>query len=232
MKLPPDIQVCSRRMRPSAFTLAEMYISLAIFAFVIAATVAIQYYGLNIYYLSATKLTATTSGRQTINTIRNQILGAVYLKVGTYSNAAFNQVTNGAEQIGNAIKIYPTTNATPYTIFYMQPGATGYLNSVTYDTNNNAGPVTALASGFTNYLCFQAEGFSTNNNGYALWSYMTGSQTNWYVILTNSQNNRVIHMTLHYYQWAYPVAQIGNVYDYYTLQTRATRRDINGSPPN
>jgi hypothetical protein len=217
MKLPPDNQVRSRRMRASAFTLAEMYISLAVFAFVIAATVAIQYYGLNVYYLSATKLTATTGGRKTINTVRNQILGAVYLKVGIYSNAVFKPITNGVQQIGNAIKIYPTTNPVPYTIFYMQPGATGRLNSITYDDHSNAGPVIALASWITNYLCFQAESYQS-------W------KTN--CILITNQNNRVIHLTLHFYQWEYPVARIGNVYDYYTLQTRATRRDINGSPPD
>ena len=61
----------------------------------------------------------------------------------------------------------------------------------------------------TNQFVFQAEDFRGN-------------------VLTNNDNNRVIKMTLEFFQWEYPIATIGqgSLYDYYRIQTRVTRRMI------
>jgi len=212
MKFLPDIPVRLRRMRLGAFTLTEMYISLAVFALVIAATVAVQYYGLNMYYLMQTKLTATASGRQTINIIRDQVRGSQWVYVGTFSNAAFTPVGGWGTQTGNAIQVFPTTNNIPYTVFFMNP-VTSNLCCVTNGQACNAvGDGKVLTSWITNYFCFQAEN-------------CMGS------VLGTNQNNRVIHLTMNYFAWEYPLAHVGNMYDHYTLQTRATRRSINGAAP-
>jgi len=48
-------------------------------------------------------------------------------------------------------------------------------------------------------------------------------------MLSSNQNNYVIHLTLNFSQWEYPIAYIGsnsfNAYDYYQLNTVMTRRD-------
>ena len=61
----------------------------------------------------------------------------------------------------------------------------------------------------TNYFVFDAEDYLGN-------------------VLTNNSNNRIIHMTLQFSQWEYPVAGVGNgaMYDYYQLHTKVTRRAI------
>jgi hypothetical protein len=69
-----------------------------------------------------------------------------------------------------------------------------------------------LVNYLTNYYVFQAEDYLGN-------------------FLTNMvayQNNGVIHITLQFDQWEYPVGFVGgnavNAYDYYQLSTRVTRR--------
>ena len=46
------------------FTLVEMYCTVAIFLMIVGAMVAVQIFGLRVYTLSATKLTATEGGRK------------------------------------------------------------------------------------------------------------------------------------------------------------------------
>ena len=45
-------------------------------------------------------------------------------------------------------------------------------------------------------------------------------------ILTNNQNNRVIGLTLQFYQIQYPVMKIGSnqMFDFYQVRTKVTRR--------
>ena len=208
MNLSPAFSISSRRKnRASAFTLAEMLVVVAIFSMVIAGMVCLQLFAARIYTLSATKLGATADARKTLNTLRDEIRSAKGLDVGLYtvSSGAFNPLTDGLEQVGNALKIYPSTNSTPYVIVYQNPAATN-LCSV------SNGVVTVLANFVTNYYCFQAENFQGT-------------------ILTNNQNNRVIRLTMQFSQWEYPIAFVGgygiNAYDFYQLRTRITQRQIN-----
>ena len=212
MKFMPGIPVRLRRTSLSAFTLAEMYVSLTVFLLLIAATSAIQYYGLNVYYLMQTKLTSTTGGRKTIETIRDQVRGSEWVSVGIFSNGTFNQIADWTAQQGNAIRVYPTTNASNYTIFYMNPSTSNLCSVTNGQTVSAKGDGTVLTSWITNYVCFSAENCAGN-------------------VLPTNENNRVIHLTLKYYAWEFPVARVGNMYDHYTLQTKATRRTINGSAP-
>ena len=47
-------------------------------------------------------------------------------------------------------------------------------------------------------------------------------------VLTNNNNNRVIGLTLQFYQLQYPTINIGpgGLYDFYQLRTRITRRAL------
>jgi hypothetical protein len=47
-------------------------------------------------------------------------------------------------------------------------------------------------------------------------------------ILTNNENNRVIGLSLQFYQLQYPAIPIGpgNHFDYYQLRTKITRRAL------
>jgi len=219
MKLSPDF--C--RAQRTGFTLPEILIAMTVFIFLIGAVVVTQLFAVRIYYLAATKLTATGDGRRAVSTIREQVREAKTIYIGTFTNTGsssqvFSSVGDGTNETGCALLVFPTTNTTYGTLFYKDQVA-GNLCSVLYtnvNTSSNGlvftGSINNLytnAPFVTNYTVFQAEDYRGN-------------------ILQNNNNSRVIHVTLQFYQLEYPVAGIGTnqLYDYYQLQTRATRRTI------
>lgn len=204
-----------------AFTLAEMLIAFAIFSMVVAALVYTQLLALRIYTLAATKLSATSGGRQAMYQIREQIREAKTLQVGNCTAAGpttFVAVSGTNIAQGNALQVFPTTNTSPYIIYYLDTSTTtnklvSYNVTLLYSGVSVAGSNVAtkvLASYITNSIIFDAEDYRGN-------------------ILTNdSRNNRVYGVTLQFYQWEYPVGTVGAgaMYDYYQLRSRATRRMI------
>lgn len=200
----------TQRMTTAGFTLVEMMIALGIFTMIIAGMVAVQIFGMRVQTLAATKLMATTDGRETLNAMRDQIRSAQQVYVGTFSNGVFTQATG--LQIGNALQLFTTTNyASPYyTIFYQDP-STNVVYSITNNpaSSNLYDGQTVLAQYMTNYYCFQAEDYT---------------QT----VVSNYLNNVVICVTMNFSQWEYPIGYVGgvgaNAYDYYYLRTRITRR--------
>jgi hypothetical protein len=211
----------NRPARTSArgFTLAEMVITVGVFLFIFTGVwIAVQVFGLRIYTLAATKLVATTGGRQALNQIRDQIREAKMVYVGsnsTVSASSFHLIPNTQPQQGNALIIYPSTNTTWYSIYYLDTSTpTNCL--VQFNVSNNVTIYTkTLAMYLTNRIVFDARDFQNN-------------------IVTNYQSldNRVlIEMTMQFSQWEYPIAVVGgvglNAYDYYQLRTRVFRRAWN-----
>lgn len=209
MKLPTLNPVATGRKFRQGFTLVEIMTVMAIFVMMVGAMVSLQIFGLRVYTLAATKISATTSGRQVLNDIRDRIRSAQVVYVGTYSNG-FSQIPLGIAQQGNALQIFSTTNTADTNnaiVFYMDP-----TNSTNVMKMVSSGAETVVAKFMTNYLCFQAEDYRQN-------------------LLTNANaftDNPVIHVTMQFYQWEYPIGCVGgtgvNAYDYYCLNTRISRR--------
>jgi hypothetical protein len=156
------------------------------------------------YRIAETKLSATADGRKALNEIREKIRQSKIVVIGNGDSAGFTNISDDFPQIGNALQVYPTTNLTVFTRYYLD-AADDDLKRLASDS---AEP--SIVSRFvTNRLIFQAEDFRGN-------------------ILTNDNNNRVVRMTLEFSQWEYPIATVGKggLYDYYRLQTRVTRRLI------
>jgi len=224
-------------IRPSqssvrAFTLVEMMVSITIFSLIIFLTVAVQVYAIRVYSLAATKLSATQAARVTMNDVRDQVREARLVYVGNYTNVAsdapidFVPVSNNNLQEGNALMIYPTTSTNSFTLVYLQAAQAG--SGMAAGVNGGALPIGAnslilltftngtmevsndIADFITNQIVFDAENF-------------VGS------ILSSNENNYLIHMTLDFSQWEYPIAFVGtnrfDAYDYYQLNTVMTRRD-------
>jgi len=218
MKLLKSIRNRSRQRKARGFTLAEMVITVGVFLFIFTGIwIAIQIFGLRISTLAATKLVATTGGRQALNQIRDQIRGCKLVYVGncnTTSGSSFTNINNAPQQ-GNALILYPTTNLTYYTIYYLDT-STSTNRLVQFNVSNNATTYTrTLASYLTNRIVFDARDWKNN-------------------IVTNEQvldNRLLIEVTMQFSQWEYPVAYIGgvglNMYDYYQLRTRIYRRAWN-----
>jgi hypothetical protein len=217
MKLFPNIR--SRRQQRSllAFTLVEMLMSVWIYLFVLVGVmVAIQLFGLRVYSLAATKLTATTGGRQALNQIRDDIREGKLIQVGTLTTpgnpSSFSAYSGTNLAQGIALQIYFTTNQTaPYTIYYLDT-STPTNNLMEYAVTS-AGTNSALLAGYiTNAIVFDAEDFQNN-------------------VLSNSlKNNQIYGVTLQFSQWEYPIAFVGglglNAYDYYQLRTKVCRRAL------
>jgi hypothetical protein len=220
MKLFKNIQNRARRRTVRGFTLAEMVITVGVFLFIFTGVlVAVQLFGLRIYTLAATKLVATAGGRKALNQIRDQIRGGKMVYVGNCSSAvssSFQFITNAPQQ-GNALIIYPTTNLTWYSVYYLDTSTTtncliqfNVSNSVTtYYTKT-------LTTYVTNQIIFDARDWSNN-----------------IVMSEQSLDNRLlIEVTMQFSQWEYPIAKVGpsggwNAYDYYQLRTRVFRRAWN-----
>ena len=200
------------RARVAGFTFAEMLMVCAIFSLLVAAFVATQLFASRIYVLAATKLTATASARKAMGYMRDAIKGAGAVEVGIYNpaNNTYAQIANGSPQIGNALLISPKDdlNTLYGTIYFMNRTAS---NLCSVNIANSVVQPSTLATNIivyvTNYYVFDAEDSYTN-------------------IFTNYDNGRVIHITLQFAQWEYPLAGVGNgaMYDYYQLQTRVAQR--------
>ncbi len=96
---------------------------------------------------------------------------------------------------------HPTNKLTEYGVTLNYSG--------TNVTGSNVSSL-VLASYITNTTIFSAEDYQGN------------------VLTNNPRNNRVYEVRLQFYQWEYPIAAVGpsNMYDFYQLRTRATRRAI------
>jgi len=212
--------VSGKRARAAGFTLVEIYIVSAIFLVLVGAMVALQIFGLQVYTLAATKLTATAGGRKAMNAIRDQVREAKLVDVGLYTNGSttFQAIGAGTNQIGNALLIFTNSSATNGQLFFMDQRSSSLLSATmtggAYSTNGYlyTGTPVGLVTNVpfvTNYWVFDAEDYLGN-------------------VLTNNQNNRIVHMTLQFSQWEYPVAGVGSgaLYDYYQLHTKVTRRAI------
>lgn len=76
MKIFKTIQNGLRRRKVCGVTLPEMMVTVVVFLYIFTGTwIAIQLFGLRVYTMAATKLVATTGGRQALNQIRDQIRG-------------------------------------------------------------------------------------------------------------------------------------------------------------
>ncbi len=215
----------------SAFTVVEMVTVAAIFALVIIWLVELQIFALRMYTLAATKTTATQTGRQALNKMRDAIRSANTTDVGNYNptnGGGFIQASNGAPQTGNALQMTFLDidgNLTITNLFYLdttqpvsadQPYDFPLCSLISIGSNSvstNLSVTTSLLANYvTNNYIFSAEDYQGN-------------------LISNSSaylNNGVIHITMQFDQWEYPIGFIGtnavNAYDFYRLTSRVTRR--------
>jgi competence protein ComGC len=210
-------RACATKAAVSAFTVVEMVVVSFILMWVVISLVALQIFALRIYTLAATKTTATQAGREALNKMRDGIRSANTAQVGTYNPTngnGFIQVANGVAQIGNALQLVSydiNGNLTITNIYYLYQDTNSPSTNQLRNIDNN-GVVDVLAKYVTNYYVFEAEDWQGND-------------------LSNQaayNNNGVVHITMQFYQWEYPIGFIGsdavNAYDFYQLTTRVTRR--------
>ena len=184
------------------FTLTEVMITMALVLIVLAAVLSCHLFGMRLFELTKAKLGASDEARGAISTLISEIRSAKTLRVGSGTLASFAEVIPNQPQVGNAIQIYPTINTNSF-IRYFWDSTDQKLKRAT----NDATEAYVVAHSISNQIVFTAEDY-------------TGK------VLTNNDNNRVIGLSLQFYQLQYPAVSIGpgNHYDYYQLRTKITRR--------
>ena len=177
-----------------AFTSAEIMTALAIFSLVVIAMVSLQTFGFKMNALTASKLKSTAAGLKVLDQIRDRVREADSVVVGNGNSTSFT--TTGTS--GNALQIYPGTNANDYLRFYVATNTT-----TLYELDSLNGQVSVIAANIVNLSAFQAVDFQGN-------------------ISSSSQEHYAIRLTLQLRQLKYTVPT--NTYDYYTLETEMTPR--------
>ena len=178
------------------FTLPEIFIAMTVFLLVVAGIIYANLFGLRMFQVNETKLKATEWSRKTFGKITDEVHFCDTMYVGSINtNGIFEALLDGETQQGNGLLIYPTTNAASYIVYYVNPA------DQTFRRTDQAGNAIILADSVTNSMVFSGQDFSGN-------------------VLTNKENNRVIHLKLEFSQ----AKRFMQEPDNYKLETSMTRR--------
>jgi prepilin-type N-terminal cleavage/methylation domain-containing protein len=187
-------------MSDKGFTLPEIMIALTVFLFVIAGIVFANLFGLNMFQITQTKLNVTQWSRETIENLSDEVHACNSLSIlNVDTNGNFTGLLPGETQQGNGLQIYPTTDTNTYTIYFVNPPDETFRQTVTISGVSTNTVI--LGDSVTNTVAFSAQDLSGN-------------------VLTNSENNQVIHLTLEFYQ---PQLFMKGA-DYYKLETSMKQR--------
>lgn len=194
--------LATRRRSLQAATLVDLMVSLSLGLLVMAAVLAVHLFGLRMFELTKAKLGASDEARTALGRLTTEIRTAKIIRVGDGTINSFTEVADGMAQIGSAIRVFPSTNTNAFVQYYLDGDA---LKRVT----NNSTVAAVVANSISNNIVFRAENFRG-------------------VALTNNEDNRVIALTMQFYQLQYPPVPIGagSYYDYYQLSTKITRRAL------
>ena len=180
-----------------AFTLTELMVSVAIFIILVAGVVSTNLFGLRMFQVEETKLNATDEARRIVGVLMDEIRSCQTFQIGTFTNGTFTGLRLGAPQIGPALIVYPTTNTTTFIMYFVNTADQKFRRAT-----SAPGSTRVVAQSVTNSTdLFRAQDYLGN-------------------VLTNMQDNTVLHLKLEFYQ----AATFGVPPDYYKLETSATRR--------
>ncbi len=187
-----------------AFTLVEVLVTMISMLMLVGASMAAYIYGLRIVQFTKPKLSASDEARVAVSLMTDEIRSARAIKLGTGSITGFTEVAAFTAQQGSALQIYPTTNLNRFIRYYWDSA-----DKKLKRTTNGTSATLIVANSVSNALVFRAE----DNQGN---------------LLSNNFNNRVIAMSLQFYQIQYPVMAVGpgNYYDFYQLRAKMTRRTL------
>src|SRR3954467_6578572 len=138
-----------------AFTLPELMIAIAVFGFVITGVIAANLFGLRIFQLTETKITASDAARKALGKMTDDIRNCKTTYVGNVStNGVFTALAEGVTQSGAGLIIYPTTNTSNYIVYFLNATDKSFRR-----TTSVSNSTTILAQSITNTVLFRAQDF-------------------------------------------------------------------------
>ncbi|HWN93669.1 MAG TPA: prepilin-type N-terminal cleavage/methylation domain-containing protein [Methylomirabilota bacterium] len=193
-----------RCSRAGAFSLVEMLVSMTVVLLVLAGVLGTYLYGLRTVEFVKPKLGASDEARRAISLLLHEVRSAHLLRIGSGSLSTFTEVPPNTPQTGSAIQIHPSTNLNDFVRYFWDANERKLKR-----TTDGTTAVQIVANSVSNQMVFSAEDFAGRT-------------------LTNNYNNRVIGLTLQFYQIQFPMTAVGpgNFYDFYQIRTKITRRNI------
>jgi prepilin-type N-terminal cleavage/methylation domain-containing protein len=193
------------RRQSLGMTLPEMLIAMAIFSILILGILVIHIGGQRMSLFARSKLGASDEARDAISKMISEIRSAGVVRVGNGSQNSFTPIASDTPQRGNALQVYPVKGSTNTYVRYFWDSADQRLKR----SVNGSAAVLVVANSITNQMVFTAENF----NG---------------TVQSNNFNNRVIGLTLQFFQLQSPDVPVGPgcLYDFYQLRTKITRRAL------
>jgi len=94
-----------------AFTIVEIMTSMAIFSLAILGVLYAHLFGLRVFNISATRLSASQSSRATLNRVCEDIRSGKLLYVGNGNGTSFTNLPLNTPRLGNALEIFPSASS-------------------------------------------------------------------------------------------------------------------------
>ena len=138
MKLPLPIRSAARLALTGrgAFTFAEIMTAMGLFSLVVIGVVSAQLFGMRLFNITSTRLSASDSSRKVLNSVRDDVRSGKILHVGNGDSLHFTNIAlNGLRQ-GNALQIHTTTDTNAYIRYYLDPASQCLMRAV-----SGGGPV-------------------------------------------------------------------------------------------
>jgi len=196
------------------FTLVEMMMAATVMTlFIIGGVMSANFLGLREDQLMESKAGANDTSRQLVNQMLYTIRSSKGYDIGNMSGGTnFIAITNGAYQ-GSAVKLYVVSMATnqvinpgQYIVYYYDTSQVANLNGLLWTFNSTNGlAASVVASNLIGSFLFTSEDY-----------------------FGNTQNVRtekgVIHTTLQFSEFLYPLTSVGSnsLYSSYQIDCRAT----------
>ena len=134
-----------------AFTLTEFMVAMGVFALIILAVIYSQMFGMRMFIMTQSKLTAANGARAVLNRIRDEIRSGKTMVVGNGDANSFSTILSNAPHQGNALQIYPTTATNTFVRYYLDL-SDQKLKRKTSGSNQ----LEVLASYITNQIVFRS----------------------------------------------------------------------------
>jgi hypothetical protein len=182
----------------AGFTLAETMITATIFSLVVIGILACHFAGLQMNEFIRPKVENCEYARHTLAQMIEEVRCANSIDIGTGTANTFTSAPPSGAQLGNAIRIYPTTNTSQYIYYYHDSNTATVIKQFLFGNSQ-----TIIGTSVTNDLLFTMEDFKGTT-------------------LSNSQNNAVLSVLLQMER----TTGMRGMSDVYQLRARMTRRNI------
>jgi len=194
-------------------TLAEMMVAMGVFSLAVLGVVYTQMFIMKYNELTSSKLGSSEMSRMSFNDLLSDVRTSWTWAIGTGDQTSFTPVPNGNPQLGNALQISPTQNTNNYVRYFFTTQVTPSLtNFMLCRMTNGMSSHTVIAQNLTNNLytnMFVAEDYLGN-------------------MLTTLRYKYVIHITLEFCQYQYPLTRVGPgyYYDDYKMEFRVASHNL------